>query len=87
MQGGGIGVPGLRVAMGNPLLLEDVLVRHPRLHVYIMHAGYPYLAETVAILRTYRRVYVDVSLIDWAIPKEEFYWYLQSLIRAGFEDE
>jgi uncharacterized protein len=86
MQGGGIATPGLRVAMGNPLLLEDVLVRHPRLRVDMMHAGYPYLAETIAILRTYRRVYVDVALIDWAIPTDEFYSYLQSLIRAGFAD-
>jgi uncharacterized protein len=86
MQGGGIATPGLRVAMGNPLLIEDVLARHPRLRVYMMHAGYPYLAETIAILRTYRTVYVDVALIDWAIPTDEFYAYLQSLIRAGFED-
>lgn len=86
MQGGGIATPGLRVAMGNPLLLEDVLVRHRRLRVDMMHAGYPYLAETIAILRTYRNVYVDVALIDWAIPTDEFYSYLQSLIRAGFAD-
>jgi predicted TIM-barrel fold metal-dependent hydrolase len=86
VQGGGIAVPGLRVAMGNPLLVEEVLVRHPRLRLYMMHAGYPFLGETIAILRSYPRVYVDVALIDWAIPTEEFYQYLQALLRAGFGD-
>src|SRR5260221_2203902 len=33
------GLPDFRVRLGNPLLLEDVLVRHPRLRLYIMHGG------------------------------------------------
>jgi predicted TIM-barrel fold metal-dependent hydrolase len=84
MQAGGFATPAMRVAMGNPLLVEDVLVRHPKLRLCLMHGGYPFLAETIAILRTYRNVYVDVALIDWAIPTEEFHEYLHSLVRAGF---
>jgi predicted TIM-barrel fold metal-dependent hydrolase len=84
MQGGGAAGPGLRVAMGNPLLLEDVLVRHPRLRVNMMHAGYPFLGETIAILRNYPQVYADLAHIDWSIPTEEFHEYLRALVRAGF---
>jgi predicted TIM-barrel fold metal-dependent hydrolase len=33
--------PKFRGSMGNPLLLEDLLARHHKLRVWIMHAGYP----------------------------------------------
>jgi len=78
------GSPGFRARLGNPLLLEDVLVRHPKLRIYIMHGGYPYLQETKAILHIYPQVYVDLSVINWIIPREEFHDYLRGLIRAGF---
>ena len=32
-------VPKFRGSMGNPLLLEDLLARHPKLRVQVMHAG------------------------------------------------
>ncbi len=31
-----------RARNGSPLALEDVLVRHPKLRLYLMHAGYPF---------------------------------------------
>jgi predicted TIM-barrel fold metal-dependent hydrolase len=45
----GLGPPGtpygccsqLRVTLGNPVLLEEVLLRHPKLRLYIMHGGVP----------------------------------------------
>jgi len=75
--------PGLRAALGNPLLLEDVLVSHPSLRIYIAHSGYPFLAETKAIMLLYPNVYADISVLNWVIPREEFYDYLQSLMRCG----
>jgi predicted TIM-barrel fold metal-dependent hydrolase len=50
-----------------------------------MHMGYPFLQETKAILSIYPQVYTDMAVIDWALPKEEFYQYLKSMITAGFE--
>jgi len=78
--------PEFRIRDGNPLLLEDVLARHPDLRLYIMHAGYPFLEETKAILTIYPNVYVDVAVINWAIPREEFHEYLGGLVQAGFGD-
>ena len=49
-----------------------------------MHMGFPFLEETKAILNVYPQVYVDISAIDWLVPKEEFYYYLKSLMVAGF---
>ena len=42
--------PKYRASLGDPLLLENVLVRHPKLRIYVMHAGYPYLDRMVALL-------------------------------------
>jgi len=75
--------PNLRAALGNPLLLEDVLIRHPKLRIYIAHAGHPYLEETKAIMWLYPNVYADISVLNWLFPREDFYDYLQSLIRSG----
>jgi hypothetical protein len=78
------GSPSFRARLGNPLLLEDLLVRHPKLRLNMMHAGNPYLQETKALLHTHPQVYVDLAVINWIIPREEFHEYLRSLVRAGF---
>ena len=76
--------PEFRNTLGNPALLEEVLVRHPKVRVYLMHAGYPYLQETKAIMHMYPQVYADLGAIDWLRPREEFHEYLRALVRAGF---
>lgn len=75
--------PAFRVKLGNPLLIEDALARHPKLRVNLMHAGYPYLQDTIALLMVYPQVYVDLGAIDWLAPRAEFYAYLGALMRAG----
>lgn len=76
--------PRFRVSLGNPLLFEELLNRHPNLRVWIAHAGWPYLEETIGILLVYPQVYLDIAVINWILPREEFYAYLKALIRAGF---
>ena len=76
--------PKFRVTYGNPVLIEEVLVRHPKLRIYLMHGGWPYLEETKAIMSVYPQVYADLAVINWIIPREEFHEYLRGLIRAGF---
>lgn len=75
--------PKFRVTLGNPTLLEEVLIRHPKLRVYIMHAGWPYQRETIALMYMYPQVYADLSVINWVLPREEFHEYLKGLMRAG----
>jgi predicted TIM-barrel fold metal-dependent hydrolase len=75
--------PKFRVTYGNPILLEEVLVRHPKLRLYIMHGGWPYLEGTKTIMAVYPQVYADLAVINWIIPREEFHEYLRGLIRAG----
>jgi uncharacterized protein len=75
--------PKFRTSLGNPALLEEVLIRHRKLRVYLMHAGWPYLQETKAIMHMYPQVYADLGAIDWLRPREEFHEYLRALMRAG----
>lgn len=78
--------PEFRTSLGNPQLLEEVLVRYPDLRIFLAHGGWPYLQETKAILHIYPQVYVDLSVINWTTPREEFHAHLEALIKAGFED-
>ena len=75
-----------RARLGNPLLLEDVLVRHPRMRPYIMHAGYPMVGELRALMFTHPQVYVDVGIIAFIEPRPAFYAFLKELVDAGFGD-
>jgi predicted TIM-barrel fold metal-dependent hydrolase len=77
------GAPKFRVSLGNPMLLEEVIIRHPKLRICIMHAGYPYLQETIAMMYMYPQLYADIAVIDWIIPRAEFHRYLEALMRAG----
>ena len=78
--------PKFEIGLGNPLALEPMLKHHPKLRVWLMHAGWPFLAETKALLYMYPQVHADVSVINWIIPRAEFHDYLEGLVRAGLTD-
>ncbi len=75
--------PKFRIRFGNPELFEEMLVRHPKLRVYLMHAGYPHLEETIALMFMYPHVYAGLGAINWGAPREEFHYYLRRLLQAG----
>jgi hypothetical protein len=79
-------VPKFRVALGNPVLLEEMLNRHPKLRVWIAHMGFPYLQETIGIVSVYPQVFIDTSAIDWLASPEPFLSYLKELIKNGLGD-
>jgi predicted TIM-barrel fold metal-dependent hydrolase len=76
-------LPGFRSAAGSPLLLEDVLVKHPNLRVFVENTGYPYLDEITTMMYQYPNLYGDLSTITWVIPRAAFHAYLKALIDAG----
>jgi predicted TIM-barrel fold metal-dependent hydrolase len=58
--------PNMRLEYSNPLLLQDVLIKFPKLRLYIMHAGVPFFPEeTFAMLYMFPRLYVDISAVLW----------------------
>jgi predicted TIM-barrel fold metal-dependent hydrolase len=87
--GGGranIALPKFRGSMGDPLLLEDVLARHPGLRIWIMHAGYPMIDNLLTLLQANSHVYVDVAGLIWSYPLIEVNRYIERIVNAGFED-
>jgi predicted TIM-barrel fold metal-dependent hydrolase len=81
-----ITVPKFRGSMGDPLLLEGLLARHPKLRVQVMHAGYPMIDNMLTLLQANSHVYVDVAGLIWSYPIKEVNRYIQRLVDAGFED-
>jgi predicted TIM-barrel fold metal-dependent hydrolase len=81
-----VAMPKFRGSMGNPLLLEELLARHPKLRVQVMHAGYPMIDNMLTLLQANSHVYVDVAGLIWSYPLSEVNRYIQRLVDAGFED-
>jgi len=89
----GISFPGIawrdapfRAATGSPLEWEEVLKRHPRLRINLMHAGYPFLDDMIAVLGVYPNVHVDTGAIVHVAPPAEVHRYLGALVTAGYGD-
>lgn len=73
-----------RAQLHSALLFEDVLAKHPKLRVYLMHAGYPMLDDLLTMLYQHPQLYVDVGVIVYTQPRPAFYRYLQGIVDAGF---
>jgi hypothetical protein len=78
--------PSFRMAANDPMLLEDVLLRHKSLRVFVMHAGWPRLEAMMALLYAHPHVYVDIAGLqsEPLIPRAEYDRYLRGLVQAGF---
>jgi predicted TIM-barrel fold metal-dependent hydrolase len=79
-----LGTPDYRARMHSPFVLEEALIKHPKLRLYAMHAGWPMLDDMISMLYTYPQLYVDLGVIDYILPQKEFYRYLRRLVEAGF---
>lgn len=78
--------PRYQMSLGDPLLLEEVLLRHRRLRLYVMHAGWPRYESTAALLAMYPNVYVDVAALSapFVVGREGYLRYLRQLVEDGF---
>jgi predicted TIM-barrel fold metal-dependent hydrolase len=78
--------PNFRAAAGSPLLLEHMLLRHKRLRVFVMHAGWPLIDEMIAVLYFHPQVYVDLGGLQSLLPRAAYNGALRKLVDAGFVD-
>lgn len=79
-----LGAGGYRARLHSALTLEEVLIRHPDLRVYIMHAGYPMIDDLLAVLYAHPQVYVGVGVIIYTQPRAAFYGFLRRILEAGY---
>lgn len=78
------GAPAYRMRHSNALSLEEVLLRFPKLRIYVAHAGWPITEAMIALMYAHPQVYADLSIINYAIPRAEFHAYLKRIVDAGF---
>lgn len=83
-QSGGPTADRYRVRLTSPFQLEEVLIKHPRLRLYVMHAASPLTDEMIAMLFEYPTLYVDISANNWNMPRAQFYDQLKRMVDAGF---
>lgn len=76
--------PAYRARLHSPLALEEILVRHPTLRVYVMHAGWPMLDDVKAMLYAHPQLYVGTGVLQMALTRAEYYGFLENLVNAGF---
>jgi predicted TIM-barrel fold metal-dependent hydrolase len=57
MRGGG----GVRLALSNPMLLDDVAVRFPDLTIIMAHPSFPWQDEALSVATHKPNVYIDLS--------------------------
>lgn len=82
------GCPAFREDMGSPLLLENALKTFPKLRVWIMHAGVPYVDETIRMMKVYPQLYTDISVANnpEITPQQDFKNLMKRFITEGLED-
>lgn len=83
-QGHGSRPDAYRASLSSPFQLEEVLRKHPRLRLYVMHAASPLTDEMIAMLFTHASLHVDIAANVWNMPRAQFYDQLKRLVDAGF---
>ncbi|MEP7323428.1 MAG: amidohydrolase family protein, partial [Saprospiraceae bacterium] len=81
--------PKARLALGDPYLIEDVLVRYPKLRIYLMHAGGEDWPErTIRLMAYYPQLYVDLAVMLWVEPNTQrtIKDFLRNVKEAGYLD-
>lgn len=62
-----------RLRLGDPFLVEDILVEYPKLRVYLMHAGAHFYERTAMLMRQYPNLYVDIAVLNWVPDAQNFF--------------
>jgi len=75
--------PDFRLSIGDPALIEEVLVRYPRLRVFIMHANVLTYPALLRLLQQFPHVYVDLTIFSTILPREGFHHMLRTYKRHG----
>lgn len=87
----GLGPPGTaklypEFRVQHPSHLEEVLNAYPDLRLFVMHAGYPFVAEMKALLYVHPQLMVETGVLQFALPEAEYNAFLKELVQAGFAD-
>jgi predicted TIM-barrel fold metal-dependent hydrolase len=78
--------PKARLKYGDPYLVEDVLVRYPKLRLYIMHSGEDWYEHALRLMAYYPNLYSDLGAMLWVEPLDQRYVraFLKNAKQAGY---
>ena len=82
------GCPNFEEEMGNPSLLKDALIKFPKLRLWLMHGGAPFVKEFMEMMKTYPQLYADISVLNnpQIVPASQFDSFMRMCIKEGLED-
>jgi uncharacterized protein len=64
--------PKARLRMGDPYLIEDVLVQYPKLRIYLMHnGGEEWHEHALRLMAYYPQLYTDIAVGLWVEPNAQ----------------
>jgi cytochrome c553 len=78
-------LPSFRMAAGDPLRLEEVLLRHRPLRLFVMHAAWPQLDSMIALMYAHPNLYVETGALQAPVvtPRAGYSRHLRGLVDAG----
>ena len=79
--------PKARLQLGDPYLIEDVLVKYPKLRIYLMHAGGEDWPEhALRLMAYYPQLYTDIAVMLWVEPNTQRFikQFLKNAKHAGY---
>lgn len=79
--------PKARLRLGDPYLIEDVLVRYPKLRIYLMHnGGEEWHEHALRLLAYYPNLYTDIAVMLWVEPNTQrtVTEFLKNVKHAGY---
>jgi len=78
--------PKARLKYGDPYLIEDVLVKYPKLRIYIMHAGEDWYEHALRLMAYYPQLYTDIAVLLWVEPLDQRYAieFLKAAKHSGY---
>jgi predicted TIM-barrel fold metal-dependent hydrolase len=77
---------GYRAELTDPLRLEPVLRKYPKLRLSLMHAAYPMADRLRMLLFNYPQIYAEIGSIVYTEPRQAFYAFLKEIVDAGYGD-
>ncbi len=81
--------PNARLSLGDPYLIEDVLVKYPKLRIYLMHnGGEEWHERALRLMAYYPQLYTDIAVMLWVEPNTQrtVTDFLRNTKNAGYLD-
>lgn len=78
--------PNARLTLGDPYLIEDVLVNYPKLRIYMMHSGEDWHEHALRLMAYYPNLYSGLGAMLWVEPLTQRYAkeFLSNAKQAGY---